>query len=183
MHSLFLLADIACCALLLFLEALLKKKKLVVNAADQMGPFSLQLCWRGCLPCTGLWITGETAAAAALSTNHGAADVGPSPVNLYLAFGVLLEQDGDITLVGIHLDCIFFIIVCKVHTFSPSASKRRGSSDLKCLSYTRMLIKFEGLFEFIRCSQQQTISSTRRPTPLTVSRHHLRRGTLSSSLV
>lgn len=41
MHSLFLLADMACCALLLFLEAIVKE--LVVNAADQMGSFSLQV--------------------------------------------------------------------------------------------------------------------------------------------
>lgn len=35
MHSLFLLADMACCALLLLLEAFVKE--MVVNAADQMG--------------------------------------------------------------------------------------------------------------------------------------------------
>lgn len=40
----------------------------------------------GCLPCTGLWITGE--AAAAPSANQRAADVWSLPVNLYLAFGI-----------------------------------------------------------------------------------------------
>lgn len=44
MHSLFLLADMACCTLLLFLEAIVKE--LVVNAADQMGSFSPQLWLR-----------------------------------------------------------------------------------------------------------------------------------------
>lgn len=41
MHSLLLLADIAGCALLLFLEAIVKE--LVVNAADQMGSLTPQL--------------------------------------------------------------------------------------------------------------------------------------------
>lgn len=150
-------------------------KKLVVNAADQMGPFSLQLCWRGCLPCTGLWITGETAAAA-LSTNHRAADVGPSPVNLYLAFGVLLEPGGgDITLVGI---CYYV----DVHTFSPSALKPRGTSDLKCPSYTRMLIKFKCLSEFIRCSQTADYFIPPHPHCLPTS-SAARQRSLASSLV
>lgn len=81
MHSLFLLADMAQSALLLFLEAIVKE--VVVNASDQMGSFSHRSDW-GCLPCTGLWITGET--SAGLSTNQRAADVWTLPVNLYLAF-------------------------------------------------------------------------------------------------
>lgn len=83
MPSLFLLADAACCALLLFLEAIVKE--MVVNAADQMGSSPRSSDW-GCLPCTGLWKTGET--TAGWLTNQRAADVWPRPVNLYLAFDI-----------------------------------------------------------------------------------------------
>lgn len=87
MHSLFLLADVACCALLLLLGAFVKE--MVVNAADQMGSSPPAGSLSGCLPCTGLWITGETTAGC--SSNQRAAAVWHLPVNLYLAFGASTE--------------------------------------------------------------------------------------------